>query len=145
MTQPTHAKKEQAAIIAHQIVPEDSDTDTYEYDWYVARDAALAAIMECDAWQDIEGAPRDGTRIIVSKWAWVYVTLDALMAAWADDPFSDDFTKNRVWHLCFVTAAAFDVEKRYWTDGLERLVEPTHWRPLPAPPVAAAIRAEEQP
>jgi len=75
-------------------------------------------------WQDIASAPKDGTRVIVCKWAWVHKAVD--------DIFDDEAEK--IWHLCFATTAHWLSDKGYWTDGLERLVEPTHWMPLPAAP-----------
>jgi len=85
---------------------------------------SLQAEVERLRWQPIETAPKDGTRVIVSKFAWVVREVQ--------DIFRED--AERIWHLCFVTTAHFLSDKSYWTDGLERLVEPTHWMPLPDPP-----------
>lgn len=79
--------------------------------------------MSADSWQPIKTAPRDGTRVIVAKWAWVYKHLP-----------SDERPAGQIWHLCFATTAHFLADKSYWTDGLERLVDPTHYMTLPAPP-----------
>ena len=84
--------------------------------------AALTA--RSDGWRDIESAPRDGTRIIAGKWAWIHKEISTVF----------DEEAPKIWHLCFATTAFFLADKGYWTDGLERLVNPSHWLPLPTPP-----------
>lgn len=76
-----------------------------------------------DKWQDISTAPRDGTWIITAKVGWHH-SADRIKIDMWDQP------KNRydVWHC---SRAQFN--GRYWTDGVERLVEPTHWMPLETP------------
>lgn len=65
-------------------------------------------------WRPIESAPRDGERIIVAKIAESGGIFDI---------------PRRSPHVWFAVTASWN--GRYWTDGLERLVEPTHWIPLP--------------
>lgn len=88
---------------------------------------ALATYREVGAkamqWQDIATAPMDGTWIITAKVGWHHSSDRIKIEIW-DQP------KNRydVWHC---SRAQFN--GRYWTDGVERLVEPTHWMPLETP------------
>lgn len=74
-------------------------------------------------WQPIATAPRDGTWIITAKVGWHH-SADRIKIEMWDQP------KNRydVWHC---SRAQFN--GKYWTDGVERLVEPTHWMPLETP------------
>ena len=62
-----------------------------------------------DGWMPIESAPRDGTALL----AWRPGLLWPVAAQWADD--------DQRWELCWNWDA----------------IHPTHWRPLPEPPVAA--------
>lgn len=78
-----------------------------------------------EAWHPIASAPRDGSRIIVALFSWVHSDIQRI--------FDQDPDQ---WHLCFAVTAQWDAERECWTDGLERLVDPTHWRhvglyPLP--------------
>lgn len=80
------------------------------------------------AWQDIADAPKNGTRVIVAKWGWVHENIQDVKAAIGGD------VRPKVWRLFFATTAHFLPDRGYWTDGLERLVEPTHFLVLPAAP-----------
>lgn len=68
-------------------------------------------------WQPISTAPRDGTEILV--WGCVGQDIErahiwaVVIAEW------DDWPHKPAWR---------------WSDGMEEVV-PTHWMPLPAPPV----------
>lgn len=66
-------------------------------------------------WQPIETAPKDGT------WIWAY---------WPEAIF-EDRQCPAVWE--------YHVDGYRWTDPADskEFVQPTHWMPLPAPPVDA--------
>lgn len=68
-------------------------------------------------WQPIENAPRDGTRIIVAK---------------IEQSGHTDFGGVTPPHVWFAVTASHN--GKHWTDGIERLVEPTHWMPVPPVP-----------
>lgn len=72
-----------------------------------------------DAWLPIESAPRDGKQ-------------GRMLLAWADGTVEQGmFVNNETWQ-------GFRPESlRPWPDG-----QPTHWRPLPAPPADAAMARE---
>ena len=69
-------------------------------------------------WQPIESAPKDGTDII-------------LWLPWIGRVRTGRWTMHKRW------SADFGVAYR-----LPLLGEPTHWMPLPAPPVAQAAQGE---
>jgi hypothetical protein len=100
-----------------------------------ARAEAIEQAQADDGWLPIEQAPRDGTRILVAKIGWIFK--DVVEA------FKDGHEPaEQGWHLYFATTAYYAADKGYWTDGLEKLVEPTHWRsvgPLPAPPRSSPL------
>jgi|688.fasta_scaffold191249_7 hypothetical protein len=73
-------------------------------------------------WQPIETAPKDGTRIIVGKES-------GYVMAWA----SSAYWFNR--EPCRHSPACKPGTHVGWTDGFDTLSAPTHWMPLPAPPV----------
>lgn len=80
------------------------------------RSGAVSA--EPPAWQPIETAPRDGTKILV------YIQSASLD-----------------WRI---VARAFDEHDGWYSDPGKHHVRPTHWMPLPDPP-SAALRAESPP
>lgn len=74
-----------------------------------------------DRWQPIETAPKDGTRILlVDERGGVFI------GHWSDEATFGRFETKPGWQI-------FDCEDDFYS---WRRV-PTHWRPLPAPPVAA--------
>jgi hypothetical protein len=96
----------------------------------------LAAYKKDAEWQPIESAPRDATAILVMRDIWpgtksgraekcnghnTYVS-----QWWADEG------KNGEW-VCYMGRVQ---------DPLCP-IDPTHWKPLPAPPFTAAIAAQE--
>ena len=110
---------------------EDDDTPdvvmpTTDYDRDLARAAVSAYLAEAgDGWRGIETAPKDGTRVML----WMEPMNDARFAP-TDGP-----------HAVFGTWVV-------WSDAMKRegmrdgwswygspLHWPTHWAPLPAPPV----------
>lgn len=93
-------------------------------------DTALAKSLPSPrGWQDIATAPKDGTRVIVAKIGWCHSTLERLRQSIENADLEPD-----EYRVFFATSAHFHEKRQYWTDGLERLVEPTHWMPLPSPP-----------
>ena len=74
--------------------------------------AQLTEMQSEQGWQDISTAPKDGTRILVSN------------------------------DCCPVTIAKCfggELGSGRWLDDEGNEIEPTHWRPLPAPPSAVAV------
>jgi len=74
-----------------------------------------------DAWQAIQTAPKDGTKIVLARGNAAHA------GRWAESQY------NGMWWMAGDYVAAFS-----------RINPPTHWIPLPAPPVLAA-RADKQP
>ncbi len=73
-------------------------------------------------WQDIETAPRDGTRVLVcTPEGYVYI------ASWASERLWDDENEGGTWMV-------FDCEDYYYSIALKGERSPTHWMPLPPPP-----------
>lgn len=96
-----------------------------------AAQAAVAAIeargMLSQGWRDIESAPRDGT--VIDLWANGVRYCDCF---WHPDD-------ARVGQNYIVGAGDGELDWYTYQDGGYWLgVNPTHWQPLPAPPVAAA-------
>jgi hypothetical protein len=77
-----------------------------------------------DGWQPIETAPRDGTRMLL----WVAVNEEPVIAAWCVSRAPYRFEG---WSTGWETASGYDV-------GYASIGDPTHWRPLPAPPQEAS-------
>lgn len=78
------------------------------------------ALRDAEGWQPIETAPRDGSRILAMiRWSW------------------SDGTDGEAQDVIYWYAGG-----KFWVcgtpmnyvQGLDEGVEPTHWRPLPAPP-----------
>lgn len=69
-------------------------------------------------WQPIETAPKDGTRVLVSLWAW-------------DDPATGD-------RLTEIVYWGGDDWRNGYPDDVDAFANtvnpPTHWMPLPEPP-----------
>ena len=78
---------------------------------------ALSALPAVDGWLDIESAPRDGDVIrvgVMTDFGWVQGS-----GRWVDDLGGGWLCRG---------------DMRYVADGLG-LGNPTHWQPLPAPPI----------
>lgn len=79
-------------------------------------------------WQPIETAPKDGTEILV------YVRGDSLFptaaayksARYFDKEYGDPDYMEEGWYWAF----------GYPSDFHEGTIEPTHWMPMPEPPIA---------
>lgn len=68
--------------------------------------------MTEDTWQNIISAPINGERVIV-----------ALAKT----------KPNGEHYIAWATSAFFDVDREDWSDGVDTLVQPTHWMPLTPP------------
>ena len=100
--------------------------------------ATLTELTELRAamtWQPIETAPKDGTKILLSKFGYHN---DA-----GDEPVGTEEWSRRVWDntrrkfsLWWCVAGHWSVQWNNWNDGVEPsgLAGPTHWMPLPTPP-----------
>lgn len=64
----------------------------------------------------IETAPKDDTKILVCQIGRAY---DPVAGAVEDE--------ERIW---WVSCGYYNERGDYWSDGIERLVRPTHWCPL---------------
>ena len=99
----------------------DSLKDEVEYHKADAKKWALQA-LRFDKWQPIETAPKDGTRILVTGGTFRREDEDEKRPAWTAIVWWD--SDQRVWWGGYL---AQDVGVWY---------EPTHWMPLPEPPLA---------
>lgn len=72
--------------------------------------AAPASVAEPVAWHPIETAPNDWSDILLF-----------------DPEYDDDFRK--------VFEGYYDADERTWRDRSGSLVFPTHWQPMPTPPL----------
>lgn len=88
------------------------------------RIAALEGAAQDDGWQPIDSAPRDGTRILA-------------LLRWTYSNGMEGETQDVIyWYgggLFWVAPTPMN-----YVQGFDDGVEPTHWRPLPAAPIAAA-------
>lgn len=82
-------------------------TPAQDGDFYVAP----ASVPAC-AWQPIETAPKDWSDVLLH------------------DPNYPDDTRT-------VFEGFFDKNAERWRDARNQRVEPTHWMPLPSPPVGS--------
>ncbi len=88
-----------------------------------------AALVPCPAvaspaWQPIETAPKDGKRVLLGRNDGNRFTGLVGVAAWRKDHNSDQF-QARIW------------------DGWTWMLPPTHWMPLPTPPLPAVRPSPE--
>lgn len=88
-------------------------------------------------WQPIESAPINGDAVLL----WLDPPLDTsyavgwsapgklnVVVGWADDGYRD----GPVWRCGFCEEGSADTDG--YSSALQIEVEPTYWRPLPAPP-----------
>ena len=82
----------------------------------VANIEMIGAMLKRSQWQPIETAPRDGTKVLLchSGYAHPYYDRDRTPRVWVD------FFRAGSWYNTAPSG------------------QPTHWRPLPAPPIDAA-------
>lgn len=102
--------------------------------------AAINAIPAVDEWQPIETAPKDGTEILVWR-----SDAGVLLARWTScaefltdaelDKMSDDSAHQEDWFCADFVAGC----------RMQEDCDPTHWRPLPKPPLVAALGAVNPP
>jgi len=86
----------------------------------IARAAVTAYLAEAgDGWMPIETAPKDGTRVLLYPGG-------AFTARWSEECQFGQFKTAPGWQI-------FECEDPYYSVAED---EPTHWRPLPAPPAA---------
>ena len=96
--------------------------------------AAINAIPAVDEWQPIETAPKDGTEILVWR-----SDAGVLLARWTScaefltdaelDKMSDDSAHQEDWFCADFVAGC----------RMQEDCDPTYWRPLPKPPLVAAL------
>lgn len=110
-----------------------------------ATPAGLRLSEGLGAWAPIETAPRDGTAVLL----WLAEDIDRYYVAGHRAPrltigfwgwSNDDFSPGDAWH-------SVEAKEEMWGMGGEMTgpmmstdclqVVPTHWMPLPAPPVSA--------
>lgn len=85
--------------------------------------ALIRELVWREKWQPIETAPKDGSTIIL----WSRYQSEPVTAAWAP--------RGR-WASRWDGTTVIEAQGDTYTDYAEPS-EPTHWRPLPAPPVEA--------
>jgi hypothetical protein len=73
-------------------------------------------------WQTIESAPKDGTRV------------DLYAKTWRAE--SDDFVSSRFPDCYWTNGDSMTNRRAHWS-RLDTGWHPTHWMPLPDPPVAS--------
>jgi hypothetical protein len=73
-------------------------------------------------WEAIDCAPKDGTRILVYGPAGIHI------ASWKDEIEWISWEVGSAWLV-------WQCEDVYYTEVLAGDYEPTHWRPLPPPPM----------
>ena len=85
-----------------------------------AHSAEIAgALRDAERWQTIESAPRDGSAILaIVRWMW-------------SDKTPGEAQAVVHWHKAGFWACAIPMN---YLQSLDEGVNPTHWRPLPAPP-----------
>lgn len=92
-------------------------------------------VIEDMGWQPIKTAPRDGSRILIWKNPWRY----PVSAKWSEDinaPY-DKWGENGWQDGAYVGWLISDCEEDYWYTEWEEKNAPTHWKPLPAPPIVS--------
>ncbi len=83
-------------------------------------------------WQPIETAPKDASTVLVMKMHLGKI-LWAMSAYWDDnEPCPCRPPKCR------------PGTHRSWRSGLDRIADPTHWMPLPEPPVSGYVTPSEK-
>ena len=96
--------------------------------------SAINSIPAVDEWQPIETAPKDGTEILVWR-----SDAGVLLARWTScaefltdaelDKMSDDSAHQEDWFCADFVAGC----------RMQEDCDPTHWRPLPKPPLVSAL------
>lgn len=87
-------------------------------------------------WKTIESAPKDGTEILIFKAGWEF----APVAKWGfQDCEGVDEQPACVggWMMTDDATPCGACEEGFigWNEDVEEGVMPTHWQPLPAPPI----------
>jgi hypothetical protein len=106
------------SITNESLVPEELSRHAEAAEIVKAVLAALPSQAQADGWQDIASAPKDGTKVLVSVAGRQWITIAAHAThGYRGHAWREIHSLGRVTHY-----------------------EPTHWRPLPAPPVIAEQR-----
>lgn len=93
-------------------------------------EGALAEKCNCsnNIWQPISTAPKDGSRILCTN------KEDIEIARWSDSPWTSEKQPDGTWGAWLIFNSRSDSISIY----------PTHWMPLPKPPVPAIKQKEEK-
>ncbi|HTH32579.1 MAG TPA: DUF551 domain-containing protein [Lacibacter sp.] len=114
---------EQFKALMHEHFP-DYDLSINECDDQSFLDSEVNAMWMiykvCNAWQAIETAPKDGTNIIVSA------------IAFNSQYVGEVHFRNGKWYCC---ANDGELSNDILDDYIGWFQNPTHWRPLPIPPL----------
>jgi hypothetical protein len=94
--------------------------DSYSPDEAQASLDTIRAALSRSAWQGIETAPKDGTKILITNGSWVH------KARWSEDCQLGKFETMAAWQI-------FECEDAFYSVAALPN-EVTKWQPLPAPP-----------
>lgn len=106
-------------MTAEQLLKEFSEDSECSTEFGQAVKAELLSCLSGERWQPIKTAPKDATEMrVLMRDGTVYER-----AHWASDLSGEDQPPFQGWFIPSQNAS-----------GFREIEEPTHWRPLPAPP-----------